>query len=111
MISRNTKVKSHSKMASSFASSTKPMFPSTEDTDVVLKVENEVLHLHNGILSMYSPVFKIMLNGAFKEGLNKEVVLKQKKAQDVLEFFKFFYPDQRPELTGKSISIFCGSAP
>ena len=73
-------------------------FVSTDNTDVIIKVEGETLHLHSGILSVYSPVFKEV----FKRNNDKfEVDMKNERAIDVIEFFRFFYPEHNSMFHGK----------
>lgn len=73
-------------------------FANNTDTDVVVKVEGLKLHLHSAILCHCSPVFKAMLQGNFKEANTKQIELKEKKAQNVIELFQFM---EGKELSGK----------
>ena len=66
-----------------------------------MKVENHDLYLHSSVLSLYSPVFKAMLGGHFKEGITKEIHLKEKEAEYVIELFKYFYATQFQKINGK----------
>ena len=78
-------------------------FVSTDNTDVVIKVQGETLHLHSGILSVYSPVFKELFNC----NNNKfEVDMKNERADDVIKFFRFFYPEHNPMFHGMRLSFF-----
>ena len=65
-----------------------------EDSDLILKVENEKFHVHRLILSMNSPVFKAMFKSQFKEATSNEIPLPEKKADEVLDFLKYIYRDQ-----------------
>ena len=66
-----------------------------EDSDLILKVENEKFHVHRLILSMNSPVFKAMFKShIFEEATSNEIPLPEKKADEVLDFLKYIYRDQ-----------------
>lgn len=69
-------------------------FQKTEETDIVFHVEKHKLHLHKDILSIYSPVFKAKLREDLEYFFDKEHV------EDLIDFFKFFYPHLNPRLTG-----------
>lgn len=72
-----------------------------EDSDVKVTVGDYILHLDSWLLSHYSPVFKTMLNGKFKEEITKEIELKDKDPEHVIEMFKYFYPTRVPQITGR----------
>lgn len=55
------------------------------------------------VLSEHSPVFNTMLYSKFKESAAKEIILQDKKATDVVEFLKCFYPNMEHPITGKNI--------
>ena len=42
-------------------------------SDLILAVENEKFHVHRAILSMNSPVFKVVLHLEFKEATSSEI--------------------------------------
>ena len=63
-----------------------------EDSDLVLVVENQNLHVHSIILKMASPVFKAMLSGEFKEKNQQEISLPGKKADQFVDFLRQIYP-------------------
>lgn len=67
------------------------------DNDVILLVEGQKFHVNKAVLSDHSPVFNTMLN---KESTAKEIVLEDKKAVDVVEFLKSFYPNMKHPITG-----------
>lgn len=77
-----------------------PFENADEDSDVRVKVGDVMLHLHSWSLSHNSPVFKVMLNGNFKEGLTKKIEIKEKQPEYVIEMFKYFYPKTVPRVTG-----------
>ena len=62
------------------------------DSDIVLVVEDEKLHVHKWILTSQSPVFKAMFDGHFKEASQNEITLKEKKLQSMIQFLKLLYP-------------------
>lgn len=70
-------------------------------TDLILVVEGRQIHVNKNVLSQHSPVFNTMLNSNFKERTAKEIVLQDKKATDVVEFLKCFYPNMKYPITGK----------
>ena len=68
---------------------------------MILVVENEKFHAHRLILSMNSPVFKAMFKSKFKEAGSNEILLPRKKANEVLDFLKQLYVEEREEITCK----------
>ena len=62
------------------------------DSDVVLLVEDQELHVHKWILTSQSPVFKAMLDGHFIEASQDEIILKDKDPKAMIEFLKLLYP-------------------
>jgi len=60
-------------------------------SDLILVVEDEKFHVHRGILSMNSPVFKTMFKSRFKEATSNEIPLPEKKANEVLDFLRHIY--------------------
>jgi len=69
-------------------------------------VEDEKFHVHRLILTMNSPVFKAMLKSGFREATNNEIPLPGKKANEVLDFLKQFYMEEREEITSKLVQFF-----
>lgn len=76
------------------------------DNDVILVVEGEKIHVNKAVLSEHSPVFNAMFKSKFKESTSKEIVLEEKKAVDVVEFLKSFYPNMKHPITGKKRIIY-----
>jgi len=92
-----------------------------EFSDLKLIVEDKVLHVHKAILSklntiifeqplelneLYfkatsSPVFKRMLSLQFRESLENEIKLPDKKLDDILELLKYLYPNFSRDFNGK----------
>lgn len=72
-----------------------------EDSDLVLVVEDKKFHVHRLILSIHSPVFKVMLNSQFKEATSREIPLPGKKADEILDFLKQMYLKERDGITCK----------
>ena len=72
-----------------------------EDSDLILTVEDEKFHVHRLILSMNSPVFKAMFKSGFQEANNNEIQLPGKRGNEVLDFLKQFYIQEKEEITGK----------
>nr|XP_034315577.1 kelch-like protein 40 [Crassostrea gigas] len=72
-------------------------------TDLILVVEGRQIHVNKNVLCEHSPVFNTMFNSNFKEGTAKEIVLQDKKATDVVEFLKCFYPNMEHPITEKNV--------
>ena len=72
-----------------------------EDSDMILMVEDEKFHVHRVILIVNSPVFKAMFRSEFREATANEVPLPEKKANEVLDFLKQLYAQEREEITSK----------
>lgn len=70
------------------------------ETDVILVVEDQKIHVNKAVLSQHSPVFNTMFNSHFKERTAKEIPLADKKADDVVEFLRCFYPNMKHPVTG-----------
>lgn len=62
------------------------------DSDTVVVVEEERLHVHKSILSMCSPVFRTMLSSDFKEKSSSEIHLPGKSKERVIEMLVNIYP-------------------
>ena len=62
------------------------------DSDMVLVVEDQELHVHKWILKSHSPVFKAMFDGHFKEAGQNKVTLKEKNLKSMIQFLKILYP-------------------
>lgn len=71
------------------------------NNDVILVVEGQKIHVNKAVLSEHSPVFNVMFKSKFKESTAKEIVLHDKKAVDVVEFLRSFYPNMKHPITGK----------
>ena len=62
------------------------------DSDMVLVVEDQELHVHKSILTLQSPVFKAMFDGHFREASEDKITLKEKDLQSMVQFLKLLYP-------------------
>ena len=62
-----------------------------QKTDVVLVVEDEEFHVHKQILSLYSPFFRCLFEGNFREKRQKRIPLPGKAKKDILEFLNVLY--------------------
>ena len=62
------------------------------DSDLVLVVEDQELHVHRSILTLLSPVFKAMLDGHFKEASEDKITLEGKSLKSMVLFLKVLYP-------------------
>ena len=69
------------------------------DSDMVLVVEDQELHVHKWILKSHSPVFKAMFDGHFKEAGQNKVTLKEKKFMSMVQFLRIMYP---PSMFGEA---------
>ncbi|XP_062574911.1 uncharacterized protein LOC134236776 [Saccostrea cucullata] len=72
-------------------------------TDVTLVVEDKKIHVNKAVLSHHSPVFNAMFSGNFKESTSREITLDNKKAKDVVEFLRCFYPNMRQPITEQNV--------
>ena len=63
-----------------------------DDSDLILIVENQRLHVHRFILKMASPVFKAMLSSDFKEKNENELSLPGKHANQIVDLLRQIYP-------------------
>ena len=72
-------------------------------TDLALEAENEILHVHRCILSLWSPVFNRMLTGDFKEKNAEIIPLPGKSAHEIRQMLGIMY-DRRKPITGNEIS-------
>ncbi|XP_061166618.1 uncharacterized protein LOC133175512 [Saccostrea echinata] len=73
------------------------------ETDVTLLVEDQKIHVNKAVLSQHSPVFNTMFSGSFKESKAREITLSNKKAKDVIEFLRCFYPNMEYAITGHNV--------
>ena len=62
------------------------------DSDMVLVIEEQELHVHRLILTLLSPVFKAMLDGHFKEASENKITLEGKNLKSMVLFLKVLYP-------------------
>uniref|UniRef100_K1R8J7 BTB and MATH domain-containing protein 38 n=1 Tax=Magallana gigas TaxID=29159 RepID=K1R8J7_MAGGI len=72
-------------------------------TDVTLVVEDQKIHVNKAVLSEHSPVFNAMFNSEFKESTAVEITLEGKRAADVAEFLKCFYPNMKHTITAENV--------
>jgi len=70
-----------------------------ELSSVTLLVEGQRLYVHREVLAAWSPVFRAMFVGMFKEKDMKEVELPEKKVEDFIELLHCMYPPIHP-ITG-----------
>lgn len=62
------------------------------DSDTVLMVEDEELHVHRSILTLQSPVFKSMFDDHSKEASEDKITLEEKNTESMIVFLKILYP-------------------
>ena len=67
-----------------------------DQSDVILLVEEQQLHVHRLILSMSSPVFSWMFASDFKEKNAEEIPLPRTKANEIREMLLVIYPTRIP---------------
>jgi len=70
-----------------------------ELSSITLVVESQRLYVHREVLAAWSPVFRAMFVGMFKEKDMKEVELPEKKVEDFIELLHCMYPPIHP-ITG-----------
>ena len=63
-----------------------------DDSDIVLLVEDEELHVHRSILTLQSPVFKSMFDDHSKEAIEDKIPLEEKSIESMVVFLKILYP-------------------
>lgn len=73
------------------------------ETDVTLVVEGQKIHVNKAVLSEHSPVFDTMFKSQFKESTAKEIILEDKKAEDVVEFLSCFYPKMKHPIKAENV--------
>ena len=62
------------------------------NSDIVLVVEDQELHVHKWILTSQSPVFEAMFQGDFQEASQDRITLKEKKLESMIQFLILLYP-------------------
>ncbi|XP_041370753.1 speckle-type POZ protein-like [Gigantopelta aegis] len=75
----------------------------TKESDVVLIVEGNRLHVSKTVLSLASPVFKTMFESEFKEKTAKEIPLPGKKCADVVQFLLCIYPNTTNAINASNV--------
>ena len=79
-----------------------PFYSPYCESDVTLVVEGKKLHVHKGVLSVYSPVFGAMFTADFAEKDAKEIELPGKTYDAMLQFLLQMYPRHSYKaITGK----------
>ena len=73
----------------------------TENTDFLVSVENQKLFLHSPILSVYSPVLKEIISKRNSNSEPLEEIIQNSTPLDVIEFFRFFYPNHKQKIPGR----------
>jgi len=78
-----------------------------DHSDVAFRIEGRLLYSNKGLLSSYSPVFNRLFNGEFKEGQSSatEILLPEKKFDDIQELFRCLHLNPQKELDGKLLRI------
>lgn len=76
-----------------------------EQSDVVLLVEGQKIHVHRLMLSMCSPVFSRMFSADFKEKDADEIRLPDKKAAEIREILLTVYPSFCKRVTDKNVDF------
>lgn len=73
------------------------------EPDLVLIVENVRFYCHRVMLKLVSSVFTGMFNGQFQEHNAREIVLKDKTSQSILELLRYIYPQFRGQVNNQNI--------
>ena len=76
-----------------------------EQSDVVLLVEGQKIHVHRLMLSMCSPVFSRMFSAEFKEKDADEIPLPGKKAAEIREMLLVIYPSFCKRVTDNNLDF------
>lgn len=85
-----------------FDSNIEQPFPEDANSDVIVKINKEQLHLHSPILSLYSSIFKEMLQKASPVDGKYLIEINGKALEHVVEMFMFLYADKCQKLSSKS---------
>jgi len=72
-----------------------------KSSDVVLVVEDQRFHVHQNILLLWSPVFEKMFGSEFQEKNKNEILLPEKKANEIKEMLQIMYPSLEEKLVTK----------
>ena len=67
-----------------------------DGSDISFAVEGELIYAVKIIMSMWSPVFKTMFGGGFKESDAEVVELPEKSFGDILELVLVLHPPNKP---------------
>ncbi len=70
---------------------------------MALVVEGRKLYVASNILSLLSPVFTAMFEEHFKEEGPREIELKDRKVDDVVEFLRCLYPNIVKKVTEENV--------
>ena len=61
-------------------------------SSVTLEVEDQLLYVHKEVLAIWSPVFRSMFLGNFKESKESSIPLPGKKVDELVELLHCMYP-------------------
>ncbi|CAM4885352.1 unnamed protein product [Rotaria socialis] len=75
-------------------------------SDVILVVGQVKFYCHRLLLTLVSPVFARMFEGAFKEHNEQEIVLEGKSTESILELLKYIYPQFNGHITNDNVDDF-----
>lgn len=92
-----------------------PFKDATDETDVVVKVEEDIFHLHSSLLSMYSSKLREMhqkhqSTNAGNNGRKMAIIFDEGKrlgVEGVATFFMFFYPEHKQKLFHGMLTYWC----
>ena len=74
-------------------------------SDVVLVVEDVEFHVHRSILSVQSPVFKVMFEGKFKDAAQEKIELKEDSHEAMYDFLRLLYPPNMLHVDEEEVDI------
>jgi len=75
-----------------------------DESDISFSVEGKLIYAVKSTISMWSPVFKAMFCGRFKESKAKVVELPDKQFSDILELMCVLHPPNKP-VDGKLVTF------
>ena len=80
------------KLESTPVNKEEPFSQAWRNSDIVLVVEDKLIHVHSQILGIESAVFMRMLSSGFRESKTRRVEMVGKQYKDVLNIVKTLYP-------------------
>ncbi|KAK3755835.1 hypothetical protein QZH41_013383, partial [Actinostola sp. cb2023] len=74
-----------------------------KNSDTVLIIEGQNLHVHRAFLEMASPVFQTMFSQRAEDAQGNEISFPGKKVVEFVDFFRHIYPQFSSKLTTHNV--------